>query len=716
MSTIKLQVREAPSRDVGRAVARIDPDAAEVLGVETGDLIEISGDENKRAVAKVLPTTKEHRGEGIIQMDGILRGNAGAGVDGMVQVSTTEGRTARKVALQPLTLSADPQSRDDSYVKKLLLDVPLKKDNKVRTNLFGSGFQNFEVLDTVPSGIVIVNKKTAITIEEPEGNGKGETKQGVSYEDIGGLDAQLQRVREMIELPLKFPQLFQQLGISPPKGVLLYGSPGTGKTLIARAVSNETETEFFTLNGPEVMNKFYGESEARLRRIFKKAQEAAPSIIFIDEIDAICPKREEVRGEVEKRVVSQLLALMDGLEQREQVVVIGATNIPDALDPALRRGGRFDREISIPIPTKEDRKEILEIHTRGMPLSDSVDSSKIAEITHGFVGADIAALTREAAMSSLRRILPDLDLGSGNIPYDKVFNLEVQARDFKNAFKEVEPSATREVFVETPDVTWKDIGGLEKEINKLRQIVEWPLTHEEVFEHLNITPPSGILLHGPPGTGKTLLAKALANESKINFISVRGPELLSMYVGESEKKVREIFKKARQAAPCIVFFDEIDALASQRGSRADTNATERVTSQMLNELDGIQSLDGVIVIGATNRRDLLDEALLRAGRLELHLQIEEPDLVDRAEIFQVHTRNFPLQENLDFEELALDSEGFNGADIQYVCREAAMKKIEEYITGDFDSDLQELKLSQSDFAEEIGRVKENRGISSPSEH
>lgn len=706
MSSIKLQVDEAQSDDVGRGIARLSPEALETLNLEVGDFIAISSDNDNHALAKAMISTPSQRGNGIIQIDGLLRKNAGAAIGSIVNVSPVSAKRAKQLTLQPLNLSANPQSRDSSYVKELLLDLPVRKGNSIRANLFGSGFQNFKVLDTSPEGDVIIDNETTITINEPQDE-ELTTERGLSYEDIGGLDKELQRVREMIELPLSFPQLFNQLGITPPKGVLLHGAPGTGKTLIARAVSNECQVEFYNVNGPEVMDKFYGESEAKLRRIFKTAQKSAPSIIFIDEIDAICPKRENTRGDVEKRVVSQLLALMDGLKQREQVIVIGATNIPDVLDPALRRGGRFDREISIPIPAETDREEILKIHTRGMPLDEDVNIDQLAEMTHGFVGADIEALAREAAMSTLRRALPDLDLESGSIPYDKVLNLKVNKQDFEAAFTEVEPSATREVFVETPSVTWDQIGGLQQAKQKLRQAVEWPLRHSEAFEYLDINPPRGILLHGPPGTGKTLLAKALANESEVNFISIRGPELLSKYVGESEKQVRDIFQKARQAAPCIIFFDEIEALVAERGGGIDNNATERVTSQILNELDGLQSLQGVIVLGATNRKDLLDEALLRPGRLELHLSIENPDLVERKEIFQVHTRNLPLADDLDYEELALDTEGLNGSEIEYICRQTAMSKIEEYVSTSSDKTLEDLKITQQDFKPDIENAKQD---------
>ncbi len=706
MSSVKLRVKEAPSRDVGRGIARIDPEAMETLDIRPGDLVTIDGDGEGTAVVKVLPAEKKHGGKGVVQMDGVLRNNAGAGLDSSVTVEATEAKKARRVVLEPLEISPRPEARNDSYVRRLLLDTPLKEGNKVRANLFGSGFQNFRAVSTRPKGPVIIDRETDLSISEPQKDIEKTEGEEVSYEDVGGLDDQLKKIREMIELPLKFPQLFHQLGIDPPTGVLLHGAPGTGKTLIARAVSNETDSEFFLLNGPEIMNKFYGESEARLRRIFEKAQKNSPSIIFIDEIDAICPKREEVRGDVEKRVVSQLLALMDGLQQREQVVVIGATNIPDVLDPALRRGGRFDRELPIPIPSEEDREEILRIHTRGMPLDSTVDLGELSRITHGFVGADLAALARESAMNSLKRVLPDLDLSEGTIPYEKVFDLKVSEEDFEHAFREVEPSATREVFVENPNVGWEDVGGLNRIKKKLRQTIEWPLKHGEVFDYLNVTPPSGILLYGPPGTGKTLLAKALASESRVNFISVRGPELFSMYVGESEKKVREIFKKARQASPCIIFFDEIDALVTERGG-FDSGSSEQVTGQILNELDGLKPLQGVTVIGATNRKDLLDDALLRPGRLELHLETEKPDLVDRKEIFKVHTRGMPVEEELDYEELALDTEGFNGAEIEYVCRETAMAKMEEFLDSK-DLELEDLKIKREDFTPRIERIKEER--------
>lgn len=698
---IQLKIQEALSKDVGRGIARIDPDAMAVLTIEPGDVISIQG--KGKAVARVMPTRPEDRGRGIIQMDGILRQNAKVGLGSMIQVQPEEVNPAKDIHLVPLTLSPKSVHQDGSFVKRSLLNVPISHGDQIRVNLFGSGFQNFEVKSTSPQGTVMINQESRIEIEEPTVKRAKEAKRGVSYEDIGGLSKQVDRIREMVELPLKYPLIFEQLGIDPPKGVLLHGAPGTGKTLIARALANETDAHFSSINGPEVMSMFYGQSEANLRKVFNQAKKNQPSIIFIDEIDALAPKREEMtgKGEVEKRVVSQLLTLLDGLEKREQVVVIGATNIPDTLDPALRRPGRLDREITITIPDTQDRKEILEIHTRGMPLAEDVDLEKLAEITHGFVGADIEALCKEAAMRALRRILPSLDLESASIPYDMIFDLKVQEEDFSNALKEIEPSATREVFVEVPNASWADIGGLENVKKKLIQVIEWPISHKEVFERVQVSPPRGILLSGPPGTGKTLLAKAVANECQINFISIKGPELTSKWFGESEKKVRDLFKKARQASPCIIFLDEIDALAGKRGTML-SDASERITSQLLCELDGIVPLQGVIVIGATNKIELVDDALIRPGRLDLVLETHLPDLVERIEILQIHTGDMPLGE-IDFEELAMDTEGMNGADLEFICREAAMNKIEEGISSQCKVDT--LKLEQEDFNKVIVDIK-----------
>jgi len=615
--TITLKVKEALPKDVGRAIARIDPEDIKRLGVEVGEIIEISG--KRQTPAKVMPCYAEERNKGIIQIDGITRENCKIGLDEKVEVRKTEFKPANKVTLSPLTMSSLLQrDKDTKYIGSLIEGLPVIAGDRVRATLFGSRYCDFKVLDTIPDGAVIVSPTTLIRMELKGGGEPHGVK--ISYEDIGGLTTQIQRIREMIELPLKYPEVFERLGINAPKGVFLYGPPGCGKTLIARAVANETEAYFTHISGPEIMGKFYGESEARLRGVFEDAQKHAPAIIFIDEIDSIAPKREEMGGEkqVERRVVAQLLSLMDGLESRGQVIVIAATNIPNVIDPALRRPGRFDREISIPIPDRNGRLEILHIHTRGMPLSEDVSVEKLADITHGFVGADLEALAREAAMSALREILPKIDFEMADIPYETLLKLEVTMDNFLEAMKEVEPSAIREFFVEVPDVKWDDVGGLENIKEELKEAVEWPLKHSDIFKKANTNPPKGILLYGEPGTGKTLLAKAVTNESGVNFISVKGPSLMSKYVGESERGIREVFKKAKQASPTILFFDEIDSLVPKRGSSStDAHVTERVISQFLTEMDGIEELKGVVVLAATNRLDLIDPALLRSGRFDL---------------------------------------------------------------------------------------------------
>jgi transitional endoplasmic reticulum ATPase len=569
---------------------------------------------------------------------------------------------------------------DTKYIGSLMEGLPVTSGDRIRATLFGARSCDFKVVDTVPDGVVLISAATLIRMETKK---KGETKAArISYEDIGGLGSQIQRIREMIELPLRYPQVFERLGIDAPKGVFLYGPPGTGKTLIARAVANETDAYFTHISGPEIMGKFYGESEARLRSLFEDAQAHAPAIIFIDEIDAIAPKREEMGGEkqVERRVVAQLLSLLDGLESRGQIIVIGATNIPNTIDPALRRPGRFDREISIPIPDKNGRLEILGIHTRGMPLAEDIRLEKLAEITHGFVGADLEALAREAAMSALRKILPKIDFEMAEIPYEILTNLEVVMDNFLEALKEVEPSAIREVFVEVPDVKWSDVGGLEGIKEELKEAVEWPLKYADVFKKAGTNPPKGMLLHGIPGTGKTLLAKAVATESGVNFISVKGPSLISKYVGESERAIREVFKTAKQASPTILFFDEIDSVVPRRGSSStDAHVTERVISQFLTEMDGIEELKGVIVLAATNRLDLIDPALLRSGRFDLLLELPKPDGAAREEIWKIHTRNKPLDKDVDLKDMAEKSDGHVGADIEFVCRKASMLAIREYI-------------------------------------
>ncbi|MBU1398532.1 CDC48 family AAA ATPase, partial [Patescibacteria group bacterium] len=612
----------------------------------------------------------------------IARENARAGIDEKITVAKADFSAAQRIVVAPLTLM---RSYDARYIGSLLEGLPLVEGDTVRAMLIGARTQDFKVVSTRPKGVVIIHPKTIIKIQEKKE--VGEARPRISYEDIGGLGREIRRIREMIELPLKYPQLFERLGIEPPKGVLLHGPPGCGKTLIARAVANETDAHFGHISGPEIMHKYYGESEAHLRKIFDEASVHAPSIIFLDEIDSVAPKREEMGGEkqLEKRVVAQLLALMDGLSSRGQVIVIGATNIPNVLDSALRRPGRFDREIEISIPDKNGRLEILDIHTRGMPLNDDVNLARISEITHGFVGADLEALCRESAMATLRKLFPSIDFEIEEIPYDTLMELQVFMSDFMEAFKEVEPSAIREVFTEIPDVKWSDVGGLAGIKRVLKETIEWPLKYGKLFEHAKTSPSKGILLHGPPGTGKTLLAKAVASESEVNFISVKGPELLSKWVGESEKGIREVFKKARQASPCIIFFDEIDSVVPRRGSEAASHVVDRVISQFLSEMDGIEELKGIVVLAATNRLDIIDPALLRAGRFDFLLELPVPDEETRLEIFKVHTRGKPLDRDIDLKTLAGATEGLVGADIELICRKASMTAIREFIeTGDED--------------------------------
>jgi transitional endoplasmic reticulum ATPase len=699
-----LRVAEALPKDVGRGLVRLDPQDLERLGVDIGDVVEVAGKprpelaEGRSTVARVMPAYVAQRGQGLIQMDGILRANAGAALDERVRVRRVEVQPARRVVLTPVeALRTSRGAAQARYLARLLDGIPVVPGDQVRVDFFGTRAQTFTVAETAPSGPVLIGPTTAIRLA---GEGTKRERGTITYEDIGGLRREIRRIREMIELPLRYPEVFERLGIDPPKGVLLHGPPGCGKTLIARAVAHETSAHFVHVNGPEIIDKWYGASEKHLRSIFEEASRRAPAIIFIDEIDAIAPKREEMSGDrqVERRVVAQLLALMDGLESRGHVIVVAATNIPNTLDPALRRPGRFDREIAIGVPDKDGRREILEIHTRGMPLrisdfrfpisdsespiSDSqsdVDLDRLAAITHGFVGADLEALSREAAMSALRRLMPDIDFAQAHIPYEKLMALEVTSSDFLAALAEVEPSAIREVFTEVPDVGWDDIGGLENVKRLLMETVEWPLQYAPLFAHVHTTPPKGILLHGPPGTGKTLLAKAVAKESEANFISVKGPQLLSKWVGESERGVREVFRKAKQAAPCIVFFDEIDALAPHRGIGGDSHVTERVVSQFLAEMDGIEELKGVVVLAATNRLDIVDPALLRPGRFEVLMELPVPDREARLAILRVHTRGKPLATDVDLGELAERTEGLVGADIEGLCRQAAMLAIREFL-------------------------------------
>jgi len=671
---VSLRVAEARQRDIGRKIARVDSQAMRELELNPGDLVEVVG--KRSTVAIVWPPYKEDDGQGVVRVDGEIRRNAGVTVGEYLRLSKTIAKPATKIVLSPF--EALPFVGDfGRIVRGQLINMPVAKGDIIVVPVLGMGVE-LKVSSTSPYPVVMITESTVIEVSTTPAK-RIEEVSGITYEDIGGLHEELQRIREMIELPLKHPELFRHLGIEPPKGVILFGPPGTGKTLIAKAIANETGAHFITINGPEIMSKFYGESEARLREVFQEAEQNSPAIVFIDELDAIAPKRGEVTGEVERRVVSQLLTLMDGLRGRGQVIVIGATNRIEGVDPALRRPGRFDREIRIGVPDVNGRKEIFLIHTRRMPLEDNLNLDELAQTTHGFVGADIAALCREAAMSALRRYLPKIDLEKDIIATDVLEQIKVTRDDFANALKTVQPSALREVILEIPNVKWEDIGGLDGVKQELREAVEWPLRYPDVFKRLGIRPPRGILLYGPPGTGKTLLAKAVATESQANFISVKGPEVLSKWVGESEKAVREIFRKARETAPCIVFFDELDSIAPRRGVHTDAGVTDRIVNQLLTEMDGMLSLKGVVIIGATNRPDILDPALLRPGRFDRVLAVPPPDRLARDRIFRIHTREMPLAEDVDIEELAALTEGYTGADIEAVVREAAMASAREDI-------------------------------------
>ena len=676
---VRLRVTEALSKDMGHGFARVGPEDLARLGLGVGDTVEVEG--KRSTMCRVMLAYADVRGQSRVQLDGISRDNARVGLDDYVTLRGRRCAHAEQITLTPINVR--PSGRDIRYVASLLDGLPLVEGDRVRVALFGSRSALFKVKKTKPAEPVVVHASTLLNVGEPEEEPEQEAR-ALSYEDIGGLKPQLQRIREMIELPLRFPEVFDRLGIEAPKGVLLHGPPGTGKTLIARTIAHETDARFFSISGPEVIHKFYGESEAHLRKIFEEASKKSPSIIFLDEIDSIAPSRERVVGDVEKRVVAQLLGLMDGLKRRENVIVIAATNIPNALDPALRRPGRFDREIAIPIPDVNGRLQILEIHSRGMPLGPGVDLPKLAEITHGFVGADLEALCREAAMRCLRRFLPDLDFTQRNVPLELLSRLVVRPDDFVGALGDVEPSAIREVFVEVPSVRWDDIGGLEPIKRRLIEAVEWPLKHTDLFEKAGVRAPKGILLTGPPGCGKTLLAKAIATESGVNFISVKGAELLSKYVGESERAVRDVFHKARQAAPCIAFFDEIDALLPERSTGGgESHVGERVISQFLTEMDGIEELHGVLVLGASNRPDIIDPAVLRPGRFDAMVEIPRPSLEDRLRIYSVHLRGKPLAPDVDAEELvrllATGSDGMSGAEIALVCERAALAAVRRVI-------------------------------------
>ena len=717
---MKLTVKPLKQKDAGRGLAAIDRQAMAEMGLENGDYILVEGS-NGRTVARVWPGYPEDEGRGIARIDGRLRRETGTGVDDTVQVEKADVKPASR-----LTVALPQNLRVRGNIAPMIrqnLSGQAVTENQTVPVSFGLGPLSsmsgqkvpLKIANTEPSGTVVVTDSTEIEISERPAEQLSETAAeqtatpSVTYEDIGGLDSELEQVREMIELPMRHPELFQQLGIEPPKGVLLQGPPGTGKTLMARAVANEIDAHFTDISGPEIMSKYYGESEEQLREVFEEAAENAPAVVFIDEIDSIAPKRDDTSGDVERRVVAQLLSLMDGLEERKEVVVIGATNRVDALDPALRRGGRFDREIEVGVPDKEGRTEILQVHTRGMPLAEGIDIEQYAENTHGFVGADIEQLAKEAAMNALRRIRPEINLEQDEIDAETLERLEVTRQDFKAALKGIEPSALREVFVEVPDVTWDQVGGLGDTKENLRETIQWPLEYPEVFEQMDMQAAKGVLMYGPPGTGKTLLAKAIANEAQSNFISIKGPELLNKYVGESEKGVREVFEKARSNAPTVVFFDEIDSIAGERGQRAgDSGVGERVVSQLLTELDGLEELEDVVVIATTNRPDLIDPALLRPGRLDRHVHVPVPDAGAREKIFEVHSRNKPLADGVDLADLADRTEGYVGADIEAVCREASMAASREFINSvdpeEVDDSIENVLVTTDHFEEALDEV------------
>lgn len=705
-----LRIAEARNKDVGRGIARIDPDISAAYNLKSGDVVEIFNPlTGKKTAALLWPGYREDAGTHRIRIDGSIRRNIGAALDERVEAQKIEVKAADSITFGPI--GAPIRLRNAQYLAKVLDNRVVTTGDILTFNVM-TGQVNFAVLNFKPhADAVIINPKTRVKIEsKPISVDQLERRSStITYNDIGGLGSEITKVREMIELPMRHPEIFSRLGIQPPKGVLLHGPPGTGKTLLAKAVANETDAHFISLSGPEIMSKFYGQSEENLRKKFEDAEKNAPSIIFIDELDSIAPKRGETQGDVERRVVAQLLSLMDGLESRGEVVVIGATNRPNAVDPALRRPGRFDREIEIGVPDREGRYEILQIHTRGMPMEDNIDLKYYAEKTHGFVGADLEMISKEAAMKALRRVLPEINLEEEEIPAEILDKLIVNKADFDGALTEVEPSALREVYIQTPEETWDDIGGLEDAKQMLQETIEWPLRYPNIYSHMKAKPPSGILLYGLPGTGKTLLAKALAHESEVNFISVKGPEFLSKWVGESEKAVRETFRKARSAAPCIIFLDELDAIAPVRGrGHGETQVTERMISQLLTEMDGLEALNNVILVAATNRPDIIDPALLRAGRFGRHIEVPIPDQDTREAIFEIHMTGRPIADDVNIHKLASDMEGRTGADIEALCEEATIMAIRKAILekgfNDKSENLDEIKITMDDFNAAIKNV------------
>ena len=708
MSETVLKIDEIPQQHVGRGRAIIDPKIIEDKRWSTGQILELTY--NKKTHVKLWPGSHEEYGTGIIKIDGITRQNIGAGIGDKISLKSVEAENAEQIILSPTEKIAAGGLQE--YMIYNYLNHVFTTGDSVSLNTQMGGRVQFIITNTKPSKPVIVTEETifklgamtkAIDLSVPR----------ITYDELGGLKREVLKIREMVELPMRHPELFEKIGVEAPKGVLLYGPPGTGKTLLAKAVAGETNAHFISLSGPEIMGKHYGESEERIREIFSQAEENAPSIIFIDEIDSIAPKRDEVSGELEKRIVSQLLTLMDGMKSRGKVVVIAATNRPDSIDPALRRPGRLDREIEIGIPDEEGRFEILSIHVRGMPIEEKVDLKQISKITHGFVGADLEVLAKEAAMRALRRILPEIDLDEEKISSEILQRIQITSEDFRDALKEVRPSALREVQVQIPNVSWSDVGGLDELKEELREAIEWPIKYKDAYDYVDVETPKGILLHGPPGTGKTLIAKALAKMTESNFINIKGPELLSKWVGESEKGVREIFRKARQAAPCIIFLDEVDALVPRRSSGdSGSHVTENVVSQILTEIDGLEELHNVLIIGATNRLDIVDEALLRPGRFDRIIKVPNPDAKGRKHIFEIHTKKKPLDSDVDIAKLVEITDGFSGAEIAAIANRAALTALKRYVKGKSEN-VKEIQIIQQDLIDAVDKVKPQKKEAPP---
>jgi transitional endoplasmic reticulum ATPase len=700
MSEIILKIEESPQQHVGRGRAIIDPKIIEDHKWNTGQILELTY--NKKTHVKLWPGAPEEYGTGVIKIDGMTRQNIGAGIGDKISLKTVEAVNAEQIVLSPTEKIAAEGLQE--YMIYNYLNHVFTTGDSVSLNTQMGGRVQFVVTNTKPSKPVLVTENTVFKLGAMT-KAVDSSVPRITYDELGGLKNEVQKIREMVELPMRHPELFDKIGVEAPKGVLLYGPPGTGKTLLAKAVAGETNAHFISLSGPEIMGKHYGESEERIREIFTQAEENAPSIIFIDEIDSIAPKRDEVSGELEKRIVSQLLTLMDGMKSRGKVVVIAATNRPDSIDPALRRPGRFDREIEIGIPDEEGRFDILSIHTRGMPIDEKVDLKQISKTTHGFVGADLEVLSKEAAMKSLRRVLPEIDYDEEKISSEILEKIQITNDDFRDALKEVSPSALREVQVQVPNVSWDDVGGLDELKEELKEAVEWPIKYKDAYDYVDVESPKGILLHGPPGTGKTLIAKALAKMTESNFISIKGPELLSKWVGESEKGVREIFRKARQAAPCIIFLDEVDALVPRRGSGgSDSHVTENVVSQILTEIDGLEELNNVLIIGATNRLDIVDEALLRPGRFDRIIKVPNPDEKGRQHIFEIHTKNKPLDSDVKISEIVKLTDSFSGAEVAAVANRAAIAALKRYVSGKSEN-VKEIKITQQDLVDAVDKVK-----------